>query len=209
MEAIGQLSCGVAHDFDNLITVVLGHVAAARTTLAAKHPACAALDTIAHAADQARGVTKALLRFGGRLLPQKEPLDLCAVVEQTARLLRHSLPASIALAVDLPGQTPVWINADATQIQQILLNLALNARDAMPEGGKLRLAVAVEREVTKGAAPGGAERTQGIARLEVADSGVGMAADVWKRAFEPFFTTKPRGQATRRRKWFATAHSKM
>jgi PAS domain S-box-containing protein len=196
MEAVGQLSCGVAHDFNNLITVVLGEVGVARAALDAAHPAAAALATIAEVAGQARGVTDALLKFSGRVATEKRPLDLRAAVAESARLLGHTLPPNIALVTDTGGDPPVWVRADGTQLQQVILNLAFNARDALPQGGTLRLVVSLE--LPRGAV---ADRDsdappQAMACLTVADSGVGMSPEVRARIFDPFFTTKPRGQGT-------------
>ena len=196
VEALGQLACGVAHDFHNLLTVVLGHAAAARARLEAGHPADDAIETIQRAVDQAQGVTESLLRFSGKLPAEKRPVDLCAVVLESARLLRHTLPASIEMVVETPGQTPVWVNADSTQLQQVVLNLAINARDAMPDGGMLRLAVAAEPHPNADEPSDTSDRPAPTASLKVADTGVGMPSAVIERVFDPFFTTKPRGQGT-------------
>jgi signal transduction histidine kinase len=196
MEAIGQLSCGVAHDFNNLVTVVLGHVAAARTAGDDSPPVREALNTIEQAAYRARDVTEALLKFSGRLPTEKRPIDLCAAVRESARLLRHTLPASIELVVHTPEQKPVWVRADSTQLQQVILNLALNARDAMPDGGTLRVAVAREGPAGPAVDSINASSPGDVARLEVADTGVGMPPEVVARVFDPFFTTKARGRST-------------
>jgi two-component system cell cycle sensor histidine kinase/response regulator CckA len=124
-------------------------------------------------------------------------VDLCSVVDESTRLLRRVVPASIDILRELPHQTPVWVNADATQIQQVLMNLAVNARDAMPEGGRLRITLRREPTGTSVGRPrGDSVPGQGRAVLVVEDSGTGMSEEVRARVFEPFFTTKPREQGT-------------
>jgi signal transduction histidine kinase len=196
MEALGQLASGVAHDFNNLVTVLLGHVAAAKAELDADHRARGALDAIERATNEAGGVTESLLKFSGKLPAEKRPLDLCAAVEESARLLRRILPPAIELVVDTSVHQPVWVSADSTQLQQVILNLAINARDAMPEGGTLRFAVSVDGSPDVDASPDAADRAAAVARLRVTDTGVGMPSGVVARVFDPFFTTKPRGQGT-------------
>lgn len=185
MEAVGTLAAGIAHDFNNLLQAISGYTETAKATLPADHPGVASLGMVEHASRQARGVINALLTFTHRGSAEKNPIDLREVVESTSRLLQRILPSSVALQIENP-KTAVWINADATQIQQIIMNLCINSRDAMPGGGTLTVSV-LEKA---------GENSPGIAELCIADTGEGMQPFVVARLFEPFFTTKPRGKGT-------------
>ncbi len=99
------------------------------------------LEKAEQAAEQANGLTKALLTFSRKTATEMEPLELRALVEKTTRLLQHMLPANVRLVVDLPWESPLWVKADGTQLQQVVLNLAINARDAMPHGGTLTVSL--------------------------------------------------------------------
>ncbi|HNQ22584.1 MAG TPA: cache domain-containing protein [Phycisphaerae bacterium] len=194
LEAIGQLAGGVAHEFNNLLPIVLGGVEQIRGATGRNPEVQSALIGIEQAVAQGVAVTRSLLTFGHRLPVNLQPLRLATVVENAARLLRRMLPAAIELRLETAGEPSLWVNADGNQLQQVLLNLAINARDAMPMGGVLRLSVSSERRPA--AAPGPPEQATQWARLEVADAGVGMSATVQARLFEPFFTTKKPGQGT-------------
>ncbi len=195
MEAVGQLAGGVAHDFGNLLMAISGYVAQAKASLPDDHEAIVALDGVQEAAEQAGGVTKALLTFSCKMTTEKKPTELGSLVEKSARLLHHVLPAAIKLELDAASKSPLWVEADDTQLQQVLLNLAINARDAMPDGGILRISVSC----SPAEASSLTMRTNSgshIARLVVSDTGVGMSGKVQERIFEPFFTTKPKEQGT-------------
>ncbi len=194
MEAIAQLAGGVAHDFNNLLTVITGCVSLAKDALPDDHKAVESLSVVQEAADQAAGVTRSLLTFSHRMKAKKETVKLQASVETSLRLLRHVLPADIEVETDTACE-PIWIHADGTQLQQIIMNLAINARDAMPNGGTLKIAVSKSTPRIVGLASL-ADPEAPVARLVVSDSGIGMEPDVQERIFEPFFTTKPRGQGT-------------
>jgi two-component system, cell cycle sensor histidine kinase and response regulator CckA len=196
MEAVGQLAAGVAHDFNNLLTAICGYVALARQTLTPEHPASEALRGIESAAENAIGVTRGLLTFSGRTVARSEVVDLRAVLRDAARLLRHLLPASIALDIDARGETALWVRCDQAQLQQVLMNLAVNARDAMPNGGRLRVSAAARKGGAGAAKPDAGESALPEARIEVSDTGIGMSPEVQARIFEPFFTTKPAGRGT-------------
>lgn len=185
MQAVGQLAGGVAHDFHNLLTAIFGYTALAKTTLASGHPAIKALEHVEEAARQASGVTKGLLTFSQNTQVTREPIDLADLIQRTASFLERMLPKRIECVVQCSDDAKIWVSADATQLQQVLINLAINARDAMPRGGKL--IIKAERvELDKVA----------MARLIVSDDGYGMTQDVCERIFEPFFTTKARDQGT-------------
>lgn len=196
MEAVETLASGIAHDFNNLLTAIYGYTELARASLPEDHEAVEPLRMVEQAASQATGVTRSLLTFSRRHGSHKQPLNLVHVLTEAMRLLRHVLPASVDIAEDYRSEGDIWVQGDPMQLQQVLMNLALNARDAMPEGGRLR--IALRREcVGRGSGRSIAEADgHGAAILTVEDSGTGMSPDVQARVFEPFFTTKPRGQGS-------------
>ncbi len=184
LEVVGQLAGGIAHDFNNLITAIFGYLDIARRTLAADHPAQTAIEGVREAAEQAAGVTRTLLTFTRKSAPERSRVNLKELVIQSTKLLRRAMPSSIQLIAPTDASDPVWVNADGNQIQQVILNLALNARDALVRGGTIRLSA--EYSSARGA--DGAEQTQAV--LTVSDTGGGIQADVLPRIFDPFFTTK-------------------
>ncbi|MCB9899301.1 MAG: transporter substrate-binding domain-containing protein [Planctomycetes bacterium] len=178
LEAIGQLAAGVAHDFRNLLTVISAHTDRIATRVSDDALVAESVDALGRAVDQAAQVTRSLLGFSRRMEPRREALDLCACVDEAARMLARTLPAAIQLTVKTALQPRPHVLADPTQMHQVILNLALNARDAMPRGGRLEIAV---------------ERRYGDTRevtVRVSDTGEGMSPEVRARIFEPFFTTK-------------------
>lgn len=195
MDAIGQLAGGVAHDFNNLLAVITLQID--QIVQAANLPADAveAVKEIRSATDRAIGLTRQLLLFGRRQVLQPRVVDLRDVVANLKRLLDRIIGADIQFEVR-DGSQPVLIFADAGMLDQVLLNLVVNARDAMPRGGKLTLEMQV-RSVVPGdfGAPADAEPGH-YACLRVVDTGIGMTADVLPHIFEPFFTTKRVGEGT-------------
>jgi PAS domain S-box-containing protein len=177
LELVGRLSSGVAHDFNNLLSVVLNLAELARGHLPHQHPVHADLKRISEAAEQAAGLASQLLLFSKQRPAPARRLDLALLVRRTLDLLRATLPSSISLVEELAPR-PLAIHADETQVQQVLMNLCLNARDAMPNGGTLRV---------------GAAWDDGAVRLSVEDTGQGMNDDLRGRIFEPFFSTKDGG----------------
>ncbi len=185
MEAMGTLASGVAHDFSNLLTVIHGYTDLAAKLLPENHPALGYLQTIEKVATRATGVTNSLLTFSQRKAVEKRPVDLAPLVSESVRLLRRLIPRSITMREHIPEEG-VWVEGDEAQLQQVVMNFALNARDAMPEGGKVRIEVRRDRD----------SDGQPIGVLVVADTGQGMDERTRGRIFEPFFTTKPRGEGT-------------
>jgi len=196
LEAVGQLAVGVAHDFNNLLTAICGYADLAGQALPATHPSRDALRGIEVAVQQATGVSRGLLTFSGRSVSQKEVVILQRLVRDSSKLLHHLLPALIQLEVDAPAEPVLAVCADATQLHQVLMNLAVNARDAMPDGGQLRIAIsAVPATGLPEVAPQGSA-VERKACITVSDTGTGMTPEVLAHIFEPFFTTKPRGTGT-------------
>ncbi len=199
LDAVGTLASGVAHDFNNLLTAIHGYADLARQTLGADDAARQSLDMIEVAADQAAGVTQGLLTFAHRTPYERTTIDLVPNIRQSLQLLRRLLPASIELVEDLPAEGEVWIHADAHQLQQVWMNLTVNARDAMPNGG--RLVIQLRRQPQGPASPhdswhGHTHYTHDTAIITVTDTGTGMTEQTIARIYEPYFTTKARGQGT-------------
>ncbi len=196
LEAIGQLAAGIAHDFGNLATVIHGHAAQLADRFGDDPAACETLRPLQAAAEQALSLVRSLLLFGRETTGEETLLDLNALVEETAALVRHMLPKTVELEIETRSEAPLRILADKTQLQQVILNLASNARDAMPEGGMLRIAVAPAAAPEADEAPESPGEGPAFVRLSVSDTGMGILPEILPRIFDPFFTTKPRGQGT-------------
>jgi signal transduction histidine kinase/DNA-binding NarL/FixJ family response regulator len=201
MESLGQLAGGVAHDFNNLLNVILNYARFARKEVT-KEPAQVAwqevrgyIGEVEEAAELAAQLTHQLLAFGHREVSQPRPLVLDEVVASVERLLARTLGEHVELRTHLAAAScPVL--ADPSQIEQVLVNLAVNARDAMPGGGRLAISTACT-EVDAAAAASWAGLSPGrYVSLKVSDTGTGMPAEVADRAFEPFFTTKARDEGS-------------
>ena len=193
MEAVGQLTGGLAHDFNNLLTIVIGNVLALRRK--ADGPAMpdlsAHLDPILHAAQRGTELTRRLLAFARGDAPDLRPVRLATLVGNVEGLLAGSLPKSIAFTLHLEAMTAV-ARVDPAELENALVNLVLNARDAMPDGGRISLALEdvdlSDAEADRFGVLGGS-----YARLTVSDTGLGMSEAVRRQAFDPFFSTKPFG----------------
>ncbi|MBN2448625.1 MAG: cache domain-containing protein [Phycisphaerae bacterium] len=195
MEAIGQLAGGVAHDFNNLLTVIIGNVEQLRDVISTSSNEARALDAIERATTQATGVTRSLLTFSHKLPTAKKPVALSESIERAVKLLHRLLPASVRLKVE-NHEPPLWVNADSTQLQQVILNLAINARDSMDGSGNLRISVRPLDRVAVRSLALEVTEAETYACIEVADTGSGIPPELHHRIFEPFFTTKDRGRGT-------------
>ena len=203
LESLGQLAGGVAHDFNNLLAVILNYnmfIIEEIDKLAAEDPARWGpvrrdLDQVRRSGERATELTHQLLAFGRRELVRPQALDLNQVLEGVEPLLRRTLGGHIELHIDAAAE--LWsVLADPGQLEQVLVNLAINARDAMPTGGTLLIDTSnlevdeAYAQARPGISPGP------YVRLRVSDSGAGMPPEVAQRAFEPFFTTKPKGEGS-------------
>jgi PAS domain S-box-containing protein len=195
MEAIGRLAGGVAHDFNNILTIILGTIELLQHTLEPELRENSILangiDQIEQSSQRATNLTRQLLAFSRKQVFKPETLDLCLVISKMEGMLTRLVPENITLKMEFDAE-PCYIQGDTAQLEQIVLNLVVNSVDAMPDGGTLTL------EVHK-------ERTLGIqtkkleneyVRFSVIDSGIGMDAELVEHIFEPFYTTKPTGEGT-------------
>jgi PAS domain S-box-containing protein len=191
MESLGRLAGGVAHDFNNLVTAILGHASFAAESLPDDHPAGGELAGIQEAATRAAGVTRQLLSFARRQVLSPRIVDVNALVRGLEGLLVRLIGEDVELITSLQPE-PLCVRVDAGQLEQVIVNLAVNARDAMPAGGKLVLE-------TQAATHAGSDlplQHGEYVRIRVSDTGHGIAPDVREHLFEPFFTTKAPGEGT-------------
>jgi signal transduction histidine kinase len=195
MEVIGQLAGGVAHDFNNILAVIMGCSELITSSLAADSPLRKYTEELRHASERAAGLTRQLLVFSRKQTVQPVVLDLNGVVKDLDKMLRRLIDENIQMT-SVPGKQIGRVKADPGYVGQVLMNLVVNARDAMPNGGKLTIAtnnVTLDGNYARthrGAIPGD------YVMLSVSDTGTGMTDEVKARLFEAFFTTKPKGKGT-------------
>jgi CheY-like chemotaxis protein len=195
MEALGRLAGGVAHDFNNLLTIILGYAQLVEDRLGQENPLRSSVEEIKKAGERAASLTRQLLAFGRRQVLMPQVLDLNAVVSNIDKMLRRLIGEDIEL-VTVPAEDLGRVKADPGHIDQIIMNLAVNARDAMPRGGKLTIETR-NVEFDASYAQNHAGTTLGpYIMLAVSDTGVGMDSETQARIFEPFFTTKEKGKGT-------------
>ena len=195
MDAIGQLAGGVAHDFNNILTVIQGHAALLRGAGGVTGPLAGSAEQIAQAAERAAGLTRQLLTFSRRQMMQPKQLDLNTVVSTMTKLLGRILGEDIELQFNYSRNLPL-VHADVGMMEQVLLNLAVNSRDAMPTGGQLIIRISVVDLTAEGPQEHPEGRPGSFVCLSVTDTGCGIAGDVLPHIFEPFFTTKAVGKGT-------------
>jgi signal transduction histidine kinase len=194
MEAVGQLSGGIAHDFNNLLTIMRGNLQLLEKRLAqGRTDVQRYLDGANEGFRRAAYLTQRILAFSRRQPLSPLPVDLSSLVSGMMELLRHSVGERVEIDTKLNARW--WTLCDANQMENVVINLAINARDAMPEGGR----VTVETDDVRMDAPlADVEGMSGgeYVRLRVSDTGIGMTEEVRQKAIDPFFTTKPQGQGT-------------
>ena len=193
MESIGQLAGGVAHDFNNLLTPILGYTELLLAKLPPEWPQREQLEAIRQAAESSKKLVQQLLAYGRKQILRMQEVDVVALLREMEPLLRRTIPASIEIDITTAPE-PIPVRADPSQLEQVMLNMSVNARDAMPGGGKLqidcrRLPI-VSEENEFDLQPGT------YAHLIISDTGTGMDVQTLSKVFEPFFTTKERGRGT-------------
>ena len=192
MEAIGQLAGGIAHDFNNLLTVIKGYSELALINLKTDNPLKGNIEEIKKASERAAELTRQLLAFSRRQVMELKVIDLGTVLQNLEKMLRRVIGENIELIMKLEDDLG-RVKVDPGQIEQVILNLAVNAKDAMPDGGSLRIEI-TDAELDEGyARKHVAVRPGRYVMLSVSDTGYGMTPEVRERVFEPFFTTKEKG----------------
>ena len=195
MESVGRLAGGVAHDLNNLLTPILGFGELLLDDLRSDDPRKGSVEQIVKAAEKSRDLVRQLMAFGRKQVLEFKPVDLNSVVAEFEKLLRHTLHEDIALKV-IPASSIPAVLGDVGQLQQVIMNLAVNAQDAMPSGGRLTIETsvadldAVYASQRPGVTPGP------YVLLAISDTGNGMETEIQEHIFEPFFTTKEKGKGT-------------
>ncbi len=195
MEAVGRLAGGVAHDFNNVMTVILGYSAVLLQELSQNSSARYFVQEIQRAGERCAALTGQLLAFSRKQMLHPVSLDLHRVIRDLMALLKSLIGEHVTIVLQL-DPTPRWVKADAVQLEQVLLNLAVNARDAMPHGGTLTIDTAQVYPEDVWGPNHDARTTRTYVRLRVHDTGTGIDAATKAKIFEPFFTTKPPGRGT-------------
>jgi PAS domain S-box-containing protein len=195
LEAVGQLAGGIAHDFNNLLQAILGFADLTREYLPPDSRGLSNLDKVTQAGERARDLTQQLLTFSRREVIHPRILDIAAAVNEIADILRRVLPANVRLLISSDPAVPPVL-AERGHIDQIVMNLCVNARDAMPEGGTLTVTTGMRTLDAAFVAPRSWAREGQFVTIEVGDTGEGIPAELLPRIFEPFFTTKGVGRGT-------------
>jgi PAS domain S-box-containing protein len=195
MEAIGQLAAGVAHDFNNILTIIQGHAGLMQHKMDASNPLARSLDQIAQASNRAATLVRQLLMFSRKQVMQFKPVDMNDTIRNVIKMLERVVGEHVQIEFSPQSPLPA-IHADSSMLEQIAMNLAVNARDAMPKGGLIAIATSLEN-INHAPTPMDPERREGpFICLSFHDNGTGMDAQILRRIFEPFFTTKPAGKGT-------------
>jgi len=195
MEAVGELAGGIAHDFNNILTAIIGRIYLLQNRLAGNSELLTHADQIAYAADRAANLTKSLLAFSREQIMNPRRIHLNDTVKKSAKLFSKLVRENIEISITLPDPDPV-ILADEVQIEQVLINLVANARDAIPHEGRIHIATETTYFDEKFVSSHGYGRIGDYAVLSVSDTGTGMDQKTKSRIFEPFFTTKEMGKGT-------------
>ncbi len=195
MEGVGELAAGVAHDFNNHLTAIIGYAQLAAEALPPNDPVLEDLKEIERAAETSAALTRRLLSFSSRQVLQLKPLDVSRVIRSCEQMLRRTVREDVVIQTDLESR-PAWVVADPAQLEHILLNLVVNARDAMPNGGLVRIQTS-SIDINQANAASHLDLPFGAyVVVTVSDTGIGMSDEVQRRVFEPFFTTKAAGRGT-------------
>jgi PAS domain S-box-containing protein len=195
MEAVGTLAGGIAHDFNNILNVILGYGGMVMDTMDAGSPSKGHMREVLNAADRAANLTRRLLVFSRKQVVEVKPVDINELILGLQKLLVRIIRESIDFTLDLADR-PLIVPADAGQIEQVLINLVTNARDAIPESGRLTISTGLAEVDDAYVAAYGYGKPGRYALITVADTGQGMDAEIQKKIFEPFFTTKGIGEGT-------------
>ncbi len=189
LESIGRLAGGVAHDFNNILMAINGHTELAMRTIPADHPSRSSLEEVRQSAQRAAHLTRQLLTYSRKSAQQRRPVDFPSIVAaleaSLLRLVGEDVEMSVRAAPDIPA-----VLADPNQLEQIVLNLAVNARDAMPQGGRLKLGLERRSRIEHSVDAAVTTPADGWVLFSVTDSGVGIPPEILPHIFEPFFTTK-------------------
>ena len=196
MEAVGTLAAGVAHDFNNALTAIIGHAEIARLEAERGVASTQNIDGIMAAAKRAAGIARSMLTFSRGTPTNKVPVNLNQFLDDSTTILRRIVPAIIDMQFEFDAVEENWVLADTVHLDQILMNLVVNARDAMPKGGRLTVRVEHQPLMSMDDWPMIIDRQRGVVILSVTDTCAGMSDEVLARVCDPFFTTKPRGQGT-------------
>ena len=195
LAAVGQLAAGIAHDFNNILGTIMLYSELLLNDQSISTQGKERIDTIFKQAKRGSTLTTQVLDFSRRSIMEKHPFDLVPFFTDLEKLLSRTLPENVKINMDFNGESGYFINADPTRMQQAIMNLALNARDAMPKGGELCFTLN-QLDVQDGQPPYPGMQAGSWVRIRVTDSGSGIDPDVMLHIFEPFFTTKPQGKGT-------------
>jgi two-component system cell cycle sensor histidine kinase/response regulator CckA len=195
MESLGTLAGGIAHDFNNILAGILGYASFLKSKLSPDHDFFKYVDTIERSAIRAADLTSKLLAFTRSDKVNHKPLNINKLIRETLEIIRHTIDKSISVETKLDDSLPTIVG-DAGQIQQVVMNLCVNARDAMSHGGKLTISSEKVLSTDTDAQKPAAVKAGAYLQVSVRDSGTGMDQDVLARIFDPFFTTKAKGQGS-------------
>jgi len=195
LAAVGQLAAGIAHDFNNILGTIMLYSELLLNDQSISAKGKERIDTIFNQAKRGSTLTTQVLDFSRRSIMEKHPFDLVPFFTDLEKLLSRTLPENVKINMDFNGESGYFINADPTRMQQAIMNLALNARDAMPKGGELSFSLD-QLDIQDGQPPYPGMQTGSWVNIRVSDSGSGIDPDVMLHIFEPFFTTKPQGKGT-------------